>query len=617
MTRTTVRYLLGGLWLLDGFLKLQPSLWTVRMVAGTTQSVAGTAVDRLPWLTNLLVWASQIEARHVVLLTSVVAGIELVLGLLLITGWWLRAALTLSCLWALAIWAVGEGFGGLSTGSALMLTGAPGAALLYAVLALMVFPRRGSGASTEPASAGGWLVSRKGLHFANAGLWFLAALLQLQPSVSGSLGIWRLYAGTGMMGGGILDGQPRPIAASLSWFVSFALEHSLSLVLTMVIVQWLIGIGILVTRRASAVYVVIAVGAAWSLLLWWLGGAFGSLFSGLATDVGAAPVSILLLLTLWPASSQPVALPAMLRPNIGLPLVGLAALAASILTISALSPPRNLEQLLSRAPDVALVARHDGPLLTTVGIAPSQASSGRVIVHLLDPAPINVAGVSLRLVPPRPASSWRSIALVKRGSGNYVAVLPPMTGHGAWNVDMTITHRGHVVARPRFWITLPLSSADTLIAASDQAMNRLRSAAVNQVTVEDGRATRSRYVFEVPDIEFATDALGNQSYVRGDVEYLRGHGSPWRLVSYGDQPLRWPDQHLALQALNPAIVGSGYAGRVRCDIVSFWAPDSETTYRVWIGVQDHLVHRELIEEPENAQTLTFSRFNQPLRVPAP
>jgi uncharacterized membrane protein YphA (DoxX/SURF4 family) len=94
MTRTMLRYLLAGLWLTDGFLKLQPALWTVRMVAGTTQSAAGTTVD----LTELLVWGSQIEARHVVHLTATVAAIELGLGALLVTGWWLRGAFVLSIL---------------------------------------------------------------------------------------------------------------------------------------------------------------------------------------------------------------------------------------------------------------------------------------------------------------------------------------------------------------------------------------------------------------------------------------------------------------------------------------------------------------------------------------
>ncbi len=98
MTRTMLRYLLAGLWLTDGFLKLQPALWTVRMVAGTTQSAAGTTVDQVSWLTELLVWGSQIEARHVVHLTATVAAIELGLGALLVTGWWLRGAFVLSIL---------------------------------------------------------------------------------------------------------------------------------------------------------------------------------------------------------------------------------------------------------------------------------------------------------------------------------------------------------------------------------------------------------------------------------------------------------------------------------------------------------------------------------------
>lgn len=69
--------------------------------------------------------------------------------------------------------------------------------------------------------------------------------------------------------------------------------------------------------------------------------------------------------------------------------------------------------------------------------------------------------------------------------------------------------------------------------------------------------------------------------------------------------------------MNPTIVGQGFVGRVLCDIVSFWVPDLETTYRLWIGAQDQLVHRQLLEKSVGSELLTYSRFNQPLRITAP
>ena len=52
-----------------------------------------------------------------------------------------RAAVVASVAWAGGVWFLGEGLGGLAGSSASMLTGAPGAALLYAVLALAAWPR--------------------------------------------------------------------------------------------------------------------------------------------------------------------------------------------------------------------------------------------------------------------------------------------------------------------------------------------------------------------------------------------------------------------------------------------------------------------------------------------
>ena len=47
-------------------------------------------------------------------------------------------ALAASIAWALAVWWLGEGLGGVLTGAASPVTGAPGAALLYALAAVLL-----------------------------------------------------------------------------------------------------------------------------------------------------------------------------------------------------------------------------------------------------------------------------------------------------------------------------------------------------------------------------------------------------------------------------------------------------------------------------------------------
>ncbi len=62
-----------------------------------------------------------------------------------------RAALAASVAWALAVWWLGEGLGGVLTGTASPVTGAPGAALLYALAAVLLWPTLKGAERDRPA----------------------------------------------------------------------------------------------------------------------------------------------------------------------------------------------------------------------------------------------------------------------------------------------------------------------------------------------------------------------------------------------------------------------------------------------------------------------------------
>lgn len=137
VTRRHLRVSLGALWLLDGCLQLQPSMFrafsrNVLLPAGQGESSS---------LVSLLHAVVALVSAHPALCNTGVALTQLLLGLGLITRRFTRLALTGSIAWALMIWVVGEGLGGLTTGSTL-LSGAPGAALLYAVIAVIAWPAR-------------------------------------------------------------------------------------------------------------------------------------------------------------------------------------------------------------------------------------------------------------------------------------------------------------------------------------------------------------------------------------------------------------------------------------------------------------------------------------------
>jgi len=71
-----------------------------------------------------------------------------------------KAALAGTVIWSVAVWWLGEGLGGLLTGTATPLTGAPGAVILYAVIALLVWPARPGDRQHATVAAGGALGSR-------------------------------------------------------------------------------------------------------------------------------------------------------------------------------------------------------------------------------------------------------------------------------------------------------------------------------------------------------------------------------------------------------------------------------------------------------------------------
>src|ERR1700728_4726342 len=111
-------------------------------------------------------------ARAPALAVVVFGLIELTLGAGLLHRRTARWALAASVGWAVSGWYLGEGLGGLFGGGASLLTGAPGSSVMYAVVAVTVWPRRGAPSGQRPArwAAAAW-----------AATWLGGAMLQLLP----------------------------------------------------------------------------------------------------------------------------------------------------------------------------------------------------------------------------------------------------------------------------------------------------------------------------------------------------------------------------------------------------------------------------------------------------
>lgn len=278
--RRGLRFGLGALWLLDGLLQLQPRMWS-EMATGVMQpAIAGQPAP----LHVLLTWASNLVNTHVFVANAMVALIQIALGIALLFDLAPRLAILASLAWTLAVWLIGEGAGGLFTGSALFLTGAPGAVLLYGLLGAAAWPRS---LGERSAPVAGWL------RYALAALWTLAAVLQLQPVYLTSNGLAHALAAN-------LDGQPGGLHASLYWAVSVTGGHGVMITLALAALQFALAAGVLFARHPRPWLVASIL---WCLCAWWFGQAFGMLFTGLGTDPNVAPLAALLIVAIWPYSS--------------------------------------------------------------------------------------------------------------------------------------------------------------------------------------------------------------------------------------------------------------------------------------------------------------------------
>ena len=186
----------------------------------------------------------------------------------------------------------------LLTGTGSVLTGAPGAVLLYPLLGLAVYPRKRSKASSKEAAA--WtrddgLLSRSVLRWVLAGFWLFAALLQLQPNwwqpgqISGAIGA--------MVGqGGLNSVLVNPVLTQLT---NATANIEVPLNIALIVVFLAIGIGLAVTRDKQLRPFLIA-SIIMSVVIWYGSEAFGMILTGMATDFNSGLLLVVMALAVWP-----------------------------------------------------------------------------------------------------------------------------------------------------------------------------------------------------------------------------------------------------------------------------------------------------------------------------
>jgi hypothetical protein len=286
--RRVLQLALAAIWLLDGLLQYQSFMYTQAfglMIGGTAQGNPGVIARPISWNAALV-------EHHLVLLNTVFATIQLLLGLGIAYRPTVRVALAASIAWSLAVWWFGEGLGGVLSGGGSPVNGAPGAVILYALLAVLLWPadRPGVTAPFVAARAVGAPVARL-LWLA---LWGSLAYFALTPANRAPQALHDMLVD--MTGGepGWVTGLEIHAASVLA---NQGLAASIVLAAALIVVA--VGVVLPPPLARGALILALVVAA----FIWVFGEAFGQLLAGGATDPNSAPLLALLALAYWPRTT--------------------------------------------------------------------------------------------------------------------------------------------------------------------------------------------------------------------------------------------------------------------------------------------------------------------------
>ncbi len=283
--RHMIKVIFGSLWILDGVLQLQPE-----MSYGFLSSVITPVVSGLPALIQPFFMGIVSEWAHYPILfdaTSAIVQITIGVGLLLVSRkLLLKAILLLSIVWGTIVWVLGEGLGGTLTGGASYLSGFPGSALVYVMVAAILFPDITDEVAAKIVSA--FMFS----------VFLFSAIEQVMPSNA----YWSSSALSSLAGGMASNIQPIFLQRTISAFSRTLLADPL-VWNAAIVASFLIISALWIRSRRIAALVTATV----SLFIWVFFQDFG-IIGGYGTDPNTAlPVmliSIALVLYLKPAAER-------------------------------------------------------------------------------------------------------------------------------------------------------------------------------------------------------------------------------------------------------------------------------------------------------------------------
>ncbi len=271
--RTRFKNALGVLWIIAGLLEFQPHLFTAQFI---TAVVDPTKIAQPDFILAPINFFSGLFLLHTAIFNLAIALGQLGIGIMILVKKTQKVGLGFSVIWGLFVWYIGEGMGGIFSQHASLLTGFPGAAIIYVVIALATWPTKSAGLSKlfDGSVVYTWLL-----------VWAGGALLNLETSPVSSHALGHILKSSA-------NNLPGLLGSPITHLGSFVMAQGNWLFWSLIGVEALIGFAIFLPSwlKKPLLYMSLCL-----LIVFWIAGQnMGGLFSGTATDLNCAPALFLL-----------------------------------------------------------------------------------------------------------------------------------------------------------------------------------------------------------------------------------------------------------------------------------------------------------------------------------
>jgi hypothetical protein len=284
--RRVLQLVLAAIWLLDGVLQYQSWMYTK---AFAPQMLSAMADGNPAVIARPITWDAALVGHHLVLLNTVFATVQLLLGLGIAFRPTVRLALAASVAWSVAVWWFGEGLDGVLNGSSNPLGGAPGAVIIYALIAVLLWPADQAGAPAPFTAA-----RAVGAHAARVlwlVLWLSQAYFMLTPGN-------RAPEATSGLIADMEGGEPAWLQGLMRGAAELTAHQGLATSIVFAAAFAVIAVGVYLPAPVGKATLLLAIVV--SALIWVFAQALGAIIASGSTDPNSGPLLVLLALAYWP-----------------------------------------------------------------------------------------------------------------------------------------------------------------------------------------------------------------------------------------------------------------------------------------------------------------------------